>query len=86
MPLVFQLLIYPMLDDRTVTTADPHPYTGEFLWTHDANRFGWTAFLKLLFGRDLERTRPFSHRLRQSGPKESGLERLQRPRPPRGTI
>jgi acetyl esterase/lipase len=44
-PLVFQLLIYPMLDDRTVTTADPHPYTGEFLWTHDANRFGWTALL-----------------------------------------
>ena len=44
-PLAFQLLIYPMLDDRTVTTADPHPYTGEFLWTHDANRFGWTALL-----------------------------------------
>ncbi|HMO55943.1 MAG TPA: alpha/beta hydrolase, partial [Roseiflexaceae bacterium] len=43
--LVFQLLIYPMLDDRTVTTSDPHPYTGEFLWTHDANRFGWTALL-----------------------------------------
>lgn len=43
-PLVFQLLIYPMLDDRTVT-ADPHPYTGEFIWTRDANRFGWTALL-----------------------------------------
>jgi acetyl esterase/lipase len=44
-PLAFQLLIYPMLDDRTVSTEDPHPYTGEFLWTHDANRFGWTALL-----------------------------------------
>ncbi len=44
-PLAFQLLIYPMLDDRTVTTADPHPYTGEFIWTHDDNRFGWTALL-----------------------------------------
>ena len=44
-PLVFQLLIYPMLDDRTVTTADPHPYTGEFLWTHAANHFGWAALL-----------------------------------------
>jgi acetyl esterase/lipase len=44
-PLAFQLLIFPMLDDRTVTTADPHPYTGEFLWTADANRFGWTALL-----------------------------------------
>lgn len=44
-PLAFQLLIYPMLDDRTVSTADPHPYTGEFIWTSDANRFGWTALL-----------------------------------------
>jgi acetyl esterase/lipase len=44
-PLAYQLLIYPMLDDRTVTTPDPHPYTGEFIWTHDANRFGWTAYL-----------------------------------------
>lgn len=43
--LAFQLLIYPMLDDRTVTVADPHPYTGEFIWTHDANRFGWTSYL-----------------------------------------
>jgi acetyl esterase/lipase len=44
-PLVFQLLLYPMLDDRTVTTADPHPYTGEFIWTARANQFGWTALL-----------------------------------------
>jgi acetyl esterase/lipase len=44
-PLVFQLLIYPMLDDRTVTSAEPHPYTGEYIWTPDANRFGWTALL-----------------------------------------
>lgn len=44
-PLVFQLLIYPMLDDRTVTTADPHPYTGEYIWTADANRFGWASLL-----------------------------------------
>ncbi len=44
-PLVFQLLIFPMLDDRTVTLAEPHPYVGEFLWTPEANRFGWTALL-----------------------------------------
>lgn len=43
--LAFQLLIYPMLDDRTVTTDDPHPHVGEFIWTTDANRFGWTALL-----------------------------------------
>ena len=34
-----------MLDDRTVTTPDPHPHTGEFIWTHDANRFGWASLL-----------------------------------------
>jgi acetyl esterase/lipase len=44
-PLVFQLLIFPMLDDRTVTATDPHPYTGEFIWTPEANRFGWTSLL-----------------------------------------
>ena len=43
-PLIFQFLTYPMLDDRTVT-ADPHPYTGEYVWTAEANRFGWTALL-----------------------------------------
>lgn len=44
-PLAFQLLIFPMLDDRTVTTADPHPYTGEFIWTRESNQFGWTSLL-----------------------------------------
>jgi acetyl esterase/lipase len=44
-PLVLEFLIYPMLDDRTVTVADPHPYTGEFIWTPEANRFGWSALL-----------------------------------------
>jgi acetyl esterase/lipase len=43
--LAFQLLIYPMLDDRTVTHSDPHPLTGEFIWTPDANRFGWFSLL-----------------------------------------
>jgi acetyl esterase/lipase len=44
-PLVFQLLIYPMLDDRTITETETNPYTGEFMWTRDSNRFGWTAHL-----------------------------------------
>ena len=43
-PVAFQLLIYPMLDDRTVV-ADPHPHTGEYVWTPAANRFGWAALL-----------------------------------------
>ncbi|HLZ63636.1 MAG TPA: alpha/beta hydrolase fold domain-containing protein, partial [Ktedonosporobacter sp.] len=44
-PLAFQFLIAPMLDDRTCTLAKPHPYTGEFIWTPEANRFGWTSLL-----------------------------------------
>ncbi len=44
-PLAFQLLLQPMLDDRTCALPDPHPYAGEFIWTRDANRFGWTALL-----------------------------------------
>lgn len=43
-PLCFQLLNYPMLDDRTVLRAD-HGGTGKFLWTPTSNRFGWSAYL-----------------------------------------
>ena len=44
-PLAFQCLNAPMLDDRTLKADPPHPYTGEFIWTREANRFGWTALL-----------------------------------------
>jgi triacylglycerol lipase len=46
-PFVFQHLIYPMLDDRTSAegASDPHPYAGEYIWTHGANRFGWRSLL-----------------------------------------
>lgn len=43
--IAFQHLIYPMLDDRTCLHPDPHPHTGEFIWTPHNNRFGWTALL-----------------------------------------
>jgi triacylglycerol lipase len=43
-PICFQLLIYPMLDDRTVT-GDPHPYAGEFVWDRPSNHFGWQCWL-----------------------------------------
>ncbi len=43
--LAFQHLIYPMIDDRTVSQADAHPHTGEFVWTREHNRFGWSALL-----------------------------------------
>lgn len=44
-PLAFQCLTYPMLDDRTGTTRMPPPHVGQLLWTAESNRFGWEAFL-----------------------------------------
>lgn len=38
----FQLLVYPMLDDRSSTTADQPHYR---LWNPRSNHFGWTAYL-----------------------------------------
>ena len=42
-----QFLQYPMLDDRTGTTAElsPQLYAGEFVWTRASNRFAWGAVL-----------------------------------------
>jgi len=42
--LAFQLLVYPMLDDRTVVREDAAP-AGLRLWTPGSNRLGWTAYL-----------------------------------------
>jgi acetyl esterase/lipase len=39
-----QVLIYPMLDDRSVLTTD-HAERGRLAWTPSSNRFGWTAYL-----------------------------------------
>jgi acetyl esterase/lipase len=44
-PIAFQLLVYPMLDDRTGSTVTPPPHVGQFLWTAASNRFGWEALL-----------------------------------------
>lgn len=44
-PIRFQRLTYPMLDDRTCTLADPHAHTGRFVWSPGSNRFGWTSLL-----------------------------------------
>jgi acetyl esterase/lipase len=40
-----QLLDSPMIDDRTGSVSDPHPYCGEFVWTAASNRFGWSSLL-----------------------------------------
>ena len=44
-PLRFQTLIYPMLDDRTGSTRQPAPHAGRLVWTAASNRFGWQCFL-----------------------------------------
>lgn len=49
-PVVFQLLIYPMLDDRTGSTRPVPPHIGTFVWTAESNRFGWTSLLGIPAG------------------------------------
>lgn len=43
-PLAFQLLIYPMIDDRTTLRTDVDEKRLR-LWTNKSNRFGWSAYL-----------------------------------------
>jgi acetyl esterase/lipase len=40
-----QILIYPMLDDRTGSSWPARPGTGRFIWTAGSNRFGWSSLL-----------------------------------------
>ncbi|HEX7856293.1 MAG TPA: alpha/beta hydrolase [Sphingobium sp.] len=44
-PILFQLLVYPMLDDRTGSTRSVKPPIGSLTWDSGTNRFGWTSFL-----------------------------------------
>ena len=44
-PIIFQLLIYPALDDRTGSSNPPPPAIGNFLWTASANRLAWSSLL-----------------------------------------
>jgi acetyl esterase/lipase len=44
-PIVFQLLIYPVLDDRTGSTRATPPAIGHFMWTPSANRLAWSSLL-----------------------------------------
>lgn len=43
-PICFQLLEYPMLDDRTALRPDPE-VARSFVWSPGASRFGWTSYL-----------------------------------------
>ena len=50
-PLLFQLLIYPMLDDRTGSTRPTSsPLMGAQMWTAAHNIFGWASLLGLPAG------------------------------------
>ncbi len=47
-----QLLVYPMLDDRTGTTTQPDIHLGEFIWTRTYNSVGWSCILDCEPGSD----------------------------------
>lgn len=44
-PILLQVLVYPMLDDRTGSTRHPPFPIGSFIWPAESNRFGWRSFL-----------------------------------------
>ena len=44
-PLQFQCLTYPMLDDRTGTVGTVPAHIGTLLWNARSNRYGWRSFL-----------------------------------------
>lgn len=47
----FQLLVYPMLDDRTVLRTDIDD-SNNVTWNHKSNRFGWESYLGRECGAD----------------------------------
>jgi acetyl esterase/lipase len=44
-PICYQVLIYPMLDDRTGSTRMPPAFIGTFGWSASDNKLGWTSLL-----------------------------------------
>jgi acetyl esterase/lipase len=44
-PVAFQALVYPMLDDRTGSSRQPPKNEGSIIWTAPDNRVAWEAFL-----------------------------------------
>ncbi len=49
-PLAFQLLECPMIDDRQITPSSR--LEGLLIWNRDSNRFGWQSYLGGLYGTD----------------------------------
>ncbi|MCP5026990.1 MAG: alpha/beta hydrolase [Actinomycetia bacterium] len=50
-PVCFQLLVYPMLDDRN-TTPSSHAITDPKVWNRHANLVGWNSYLEGRAGAD----------------------------------
>lgn len=44
-PVAFQLLIQPMLDDRTASTQKVPEHLGHYVWSGASNQFAWEAYL-----------------------------------------
>lgn len=44
-PVLFQGLVYPMLDDRTGSVGALPAHIGKLAWNAESNRFGWRSFL-----------------------------------------
>jgi acetyl esterase/lipase len=49
LPVAFQVLAYPMLDDRQTTRSSAWEVP---IWSPTDNTFGWRAYLGRLYGRD----------------------------------
>ena len=49
-PLAFQALVYPMIDDRTGSTRSVPAPIGTLIWTAESNRRGWSALLGMPAG------------------------------------
>ena len=49
---IFQLLVYPMLDDRTVLRTDIDD-SNNITWNHENNRYGWESYLGQKCGADV---------------------------------
>ncbi|GEM_PF-215687 len=52
MPVKHQILIYPMLDDRTGSSRKVPAHIGQLLWTRTSNQFGWSSLLGQPAGMD----------------------------------
>jgi len=53
LPIHKQILVYPMLDDRTGTSVPVQPWVGRYLWNAQFNAFGWSSLLGVPAGSEV---------------------------------